>query len=279
MAKIDRVEELPEWFNLEKYQEAESFGAPEWHYELSRRSQLFNIGQRYKSNPSKIGEAETSMFKRHAEYVRQNPIGIMKFDSADLELEFMPVKSIRTFDLRMQAHRDERAKKHGLCHPSMAARWAAIGDPTYSIKSAVEVTDLPIEIDFYDSRPPSAVVKVDLSASDTKLKAAFEVWLKAARKNQKTVTTKLRKPLYARWVRYGLLPYLDLLIWAMETNIHIPDRVMSAAISRYDAGEANLRKTIAPLAADIMRDLSELETFAFLETATRTLAKLETVTD
>ncbi|MCY1297064.1 hypothetical protein D9M69_652260 [compost metagenome] len=42
---------------------------------------------------------------------------------------------------------------------------------------------------------------------------------------------------------------------------------MSAAISHYDVGEANLRKTIAPLAEGLLSDLSELRAVASLEAA------------
>ena len=84
------------------------------------------------------------------------------------------------------------------------------------------------------------------------------MWLKEVRANQQT-KAKRQKPSHTNWARYGLLPYLDLLIWAMETDTNIPDRVMSAAVSKYDAGEANLRKTLVPLAADLMASLSTLQ--------------------
>jgi len=54
---------------------------------------------------------------------------------------------------------------------------------------------------------------------------------------------------------------------------------MSAAISSYDAGEANLRKTIAPLAAELMRDLSGIQVLAGLEGAHRAPTNPETFDD
>jgi hypothetical protein len=136
---------------------------------------------------------------------------------------------------------------------------------------------LPVNIDFYEPRVPVApIIQVDLGASDSVLKDAFAIWLKTERGSRQVSATKRSKPLYDRWARYGLLPYLDLLIWAMETDTHIPDRVMSAAISCYDAGEANLRKTLAPLAASLMRDLSGLRALAAVEAATITPIDPET---
>jgi hypothetical protein len=40
---------------------------------------------------------------------------------------------------------------------------------------------------------------------------------------------------------------------------------MSAAITTYDAGEANLRKTVVPLAKDLLLDLSALQALAAME--------------
>ena len=121
---------------------------------------------------------------------------------------------------------------------------------------------------------------VDLSATDAILKEAFSSWLKSARAAEKENSATTRnKPAYDRWGRYGLLPYLDLQIWALENGTHIPDRVMSAAISHYDAGEANLRKTLAPLAAGLMQDLSALHALAAIEASRLTPAEPETFDD
>lgn len=103
-----------------------------------------------------------------------------------------------------------------------------------------------------------AAVMINLDATDGEIKQGIDMWLKEVRANQQT-KAKRQKPSHTNWARYGLLPYLDLLIWAMETDTNIPDRVMSAAVSKYDAGEANLRKTLVPLAAELMASLSTLQ--------------------
>ncbi|WP_206073443.1 DUF6387 family protein, partial [Pseudomonas viridiflava] len=69
---------------------------------------------------------------------------------------------------------------------------------------------------------------VNLAASDTEIKQAFAAWLTETRIHH-PIKGRREKP--TNWVRYGLLPYLDLLIWEMETGTDIPDRVMAAAIS------------------------------------------------
>lgn len=53
----------------------------------------------------------------------------------------------------------------------------------------------------------------------------------------------------------------------METDSHIPRHVMSSAVAGYNKGESTFSKTVPPLAANLMRDLSELQALAAVEAA------------
>ncbi|HBM09966.1 hypothetical protein CXF92_06790 [Pseudomonas sp. Choline-3u-10] len=262
MAKIDRVEDLPEWFNLDRYRECENLSATDWLAELEMRRTLFRAYQSLGAMPMWESDLVVAVHSGVADSIREMPIDPSRNEYADLHIQ--PVRNVNVADLLMQRIRDEIANKDGRGSDEMASRWAAIGDSQYPLNSAMSVAGLPVEIDFYSPYAlPAAVIQVDLNSPDSLLRDAFTAWLKEARSFRQSDSGKRQKPLYGRWARYGLLPYLDLMIWGMETHTHIPDRVMSAAISHYDAGEANLRKTIAPLAADLMRDLSGLRAVAF----------------
>ncbi|EPA0351946.1 DUF6387 family protein [Pseudomonas aeruginosa] len=106
-----------------------------------------------------------------------------------------------------------------------------------------------------------SAILVDLRATDFELKRHFSAWLKEKRKLQENRQSGKNK-LYQKWARYRLLQYLDLKIWGDENELHIPDRVMAAAITRHNQGEENIRKTVAPLAKRLMSDLSELRALA-----------------
>jgi uncharacterized protein (UPF0147 family) len=55
---------------------------------------------------------------------------------------------------------------------------------------------------------------------------------------------------------------------------------MSGAISSYDAGESNIRKTVAPLAESLMTEgLSELRALAAIEAIEKLAANPETLRD
>lgn len=282
MIKIERVEDLPEWFDLSKYAELESFKAAEWLRELSFRQQLLVSNPTYPTDNALSPTPENWSFWRkavheRAKYLRSSPVkrqditsvcivhgkkapiltsyrgGLM---SVPVSEAYSPVRHLTMHDLLFQALSDcsdaasvSDAKK----------RWDIL-DNRFGGSFSVDgkLAEKPVNIG------GASVLSIDLDASDAVIKQAFERWLKLAR-TESPLHKQPKRPAYERWHRYGLLPYLDLLIWEMETDSRIPDRVMSAAISSYDQGEDNLRKTIAPLARQLMKSLRELKELAALE--------------
>lgn len=270
MIKIDRVEDLPEWFDLEKYKPCETFGAAEWLHELGRRAELIRFHPDYMGSFEEQGdvlhELISELWRASTEVnswpLRQSPVDLQ--GSAIAEPALMPVRAVLTMDLLMQTRRDEIAKMEGKCGDEKVNRWAAIGDPRFPMREGVRVARVPIEIDDYTERtPPRPVIQVDLSATDSVLLNAFGVWLKEARARQ-PVASKRERQTYKDWARYGLLPYLDLLIWAMETSSQIPHHVMAQAVG-YRKGGDSFRKTVPKLAVEMMRSLAELEALAAIE--------------
>lgn len=109
-------------------------------------------------------------------------------------------------------------------------------------------------------------MQVDLNAPDIVVKQGFAVWLKEARAHQASAP-KGKNKMYERWAGYGLLPYLDLRIWELLTGNSINRYVMVDAVE-YVKGEASFSKTVVPLAAELMRDLSGLQALAAVEAVT-----------
>jgi hypothetical protein len=279
MPKIDRVKDLPEWFDLELYRGTESFGAAEWHAQLHHRKLLLTCNPKFpfEWEEDGTGEIDTNMERwkdimgRVAPKLRSAPLLCAAPERAQWQTGLKPVVAMTVGDLRHIVHLGTfAAARRG--EPGLADH---ITTPLH--------TDLPdaIEKRLIGHRPvfpafaPRSALLVNLSASDSVLKKSFAAWLKEERTSQPE-RGKRSRPTYDRWARYGLLPYIDLTMWAIETDSHIPDRVMSAAISHYDAGEANLRKTTAPLAVALMRNLSELQALSAVETETLPLSVPET---
>lgn len=104
-------------------------------------------------------------------------------------------------------------------------------------------------------RESETAVMINLDLPDSILIDSFRQWLKSARFDTKTTAAakRYRKPDFDSWVRLGILPFLDLTIWAIETGVSIPNRVMADAIFHPgEGGEEVVRKTTEPTALKLV---------------------------
>lgn len=270
MAKIDRVEDLPEWFSLEYYRGTESFGAIEWYEQIAQRRGLMTLLGYRSDEPSRARKA-AAIFARFAEKIRGVAIREAKipgfFGEAGLYHNLATgFRSVESLTLNHLLGHARFSKGGNLTEP--IDWWASSLDQPGNDKAMSKPLFLA---DFLSiDRERFAAVRIDLDAPDAIILESFTLQLAEMRalKGQ-PYEKKFYRPNFQRWARYGILPYIDLLIWAKETESHIPDRVMSAAISVYDAGESNIRKTIAPLAESLIADASELRALAEIEAAKR----------
>ena len=269
MTKVDRVEDLPEWFSLENYQGCESFKAADWYAILYTRKCLFDWPESKEYVVHGITYLELVSTTRsplnRALLARGCGITIPAPGATGehtVSQELHPVRPVLGMDLHRQAFLDGLKLKDA-CNSEKATRWEKIagGKDHFALNVFNESLRLAIELDSYTDQPPTPILQVDLSASDKDLRHSFAAWLKTARAGQSVRS----RPIYSQWVKYGLLPYLDLLVWETETGNNIPDRVMSEAIGNSIRGEDNLRKTTKPLAKKLMRDLSGLRSLAAVE--------------
>jgi len=116
----------------------------------------------------------------------------------------------------------------------------------------------------------SALLSINLRLPDKELVEQFKAALPALRKEcgATTYSRKWHKPDFADWARLGVLPYLDLVIWANETDTQISYPVLEGAIySTPEGSEDRVRKTTEPKALDLIteRSLAYLRAQAVLE--------------
>ena len=241
MAKIDQVEQLPHWFSLKKYEDCASFKAIDWVTNLQARALILEL----------ISDGDLSSAIAIAEPLREEPIDCFRGFSP---LPESPVKPMSFNDMIFEAWIDRipLSSKGDLWTTTLdsIAAGAVIGDASLNV---------PIGHDTNSSRP----LYVNLKATDAVLIEAFGKWLKSVRP-QSTPDSKRQKPPYQRWASYGLLPYLDLLIWSRETGNQIPMRLMASAVG-YVKGGNSFEKTVPALADKLLKDIGELEALATLE--------------
>lgn len=262
MKKVTSLKDLPSCFQLSKYGAAANFTAAQWYEQLERRSRFF------KPSEGVADDLIWALFRGKVDDLLGEPLASSRDKQGSVPVS--PVRPLTLIDLILQSWRDDVAFRGGRCSSDSVDRWKAVGDQYITLSNAARLSLAPLNVEFYtpDSRP-IPMMQVDLAATDAALKKAFEAWLKQARAATPPPEKPI-KPLYSRWVRYGLLPYLDLLIWATETGVSIPDRIYSAATALHeDMGESSFRKTVVPLAEGLMRDLSELKALAAIEESSK----------
>jgi hypothetical protein len=122
-----------------------------------------------------------------------------------------------------------------------------------------------------------AVARVELRQPTALALKNFEIWYSKAKATMELRTEKAPIPRIRRWTGYGLLPYLDLLIWKMETGARITDEVMALAVhfGGHRTG-GNLRSTTVIRAKELMNNgLGNLLDLAVTEAAARKPINLE----
>lgn len=295
MSKIDRVQDLPSWFKLEKYEATQSFGAVDWYEQLAFRQALELFDEPYHRDAVRMASAalrvaplriprRTALPPRFLICAKEvlatssrRAIGPTTFMDLGTNLEEMTNYTV------FQAGRTEQDESvtdqvdgwrqlyHNIGHDLNVLNACESSEPLNEGKylkvmqqhsaTAPEgyFFDQPSEPMVVDSQTTRVLLTVDLAASDTILKKGFAAWLAGVRSAAEPEIVPKRRATFDRWSGYGILPYIDLWMWAKEFDIHIPDRVMAGAISRdHYVGEENLRKTIAPIAQNLLSDLSGL---------------------
>ncbi|QLF92293.1 hypothetical protein HW090_03380 [Pseudomonas sp. ABC1] len=274
MVKINQVDDLPTWYDLEKYGDCESFDGAEWLYQLDRRVDILRMHPDFNEGCNTRDEVERDIvldvwkesMKEMMESVRQEPMSFQGFNRTDSCFRpSLSVSRVTRRDFKIQACMDEIARRKGEKIPERSDWWRVVrGD-----KELRPDEDLPanplFEFDYHMNGHSSIpVLKVDLCATDSVLIASFERWLKEERARRPSHACKREKPSYRDWKRYGLLPYMDLLTWSKENDYQVPHHIMAQAVG-YKKGGDSFRKTVPKLASDLIKSLSELEALVALE--------------
>lgn len=104
------------------------------------------------------------------------------------------------------------------------------------------------------------IAKIDLHNSDQKLIADFTSWLKTTRlqTNVEAPRKKFTPDDFAAWASGGILPYLDLTLWATANGVEITQQLLGTTIfpDEYNVNLAErIRKSTRPLAKLMTREV------------------------
>lgn len=275
MAKIDEVKDLPKWFKLGKYQGVKSFGgAAEWVECLRIRKHIYDFFMAFDGQPWATDDIPMLQYmldvmadaKAELAALRKTPLTI-PHDShwASIASDYLPaahkspVRDLTFPDLVNQYRMDCQDVENGDCAEIQVHRWSLIQTSAQKVMPK-ELVDTPIGELLGVSKP----LIIDMTATNSVLETAFSAWLKEKRNQHPTMESKRELPAYKKWPGYGLLAYLDLHIWEMETGNQITHGVMARAVG-YCKGGDSFQKTTPKLAGKLMQSLAELEALAAIE--------------
>lgn len=262
--RIKTVSELPKWFRLVKYENAKNLDTLGWLEQLEVRKELI-------INYSDQISDKTSLVYEMLKVCHENPIINISVNS-DLSWLFLgddicelKQKNV-SYNLGVQSMTIRqlfmhKAKINPTRYEYMLKWWDQITDFFQQRKKIKYQFRKWIDKPLHDSSIPTLmnteVVCVNLSLPDYVLIDHFKQFLVNCRSQRKDIysTKPYRQPDFNEWIRFGVLPYLDLKIWEIGEKVTIPNRVMADAIFLHgECGEETVRKTIKPLVESILTE-------------------------
>lgn len=293
---IRNVCELPSWFDRNNYAAATELDAAGWYVQLKLRQDAlcyldFDESRVYPNTPFAIEAMRKDYahgFRCVTDLLRLSPIAPPTAISTQPLFEgfFGPTYSaaVRTMtvgDLRVAERKLSVGRKQysinwidGIDDAFLGRKRVVFGRKNWINRPLHESSkcDLPADLnEIREQRSPwgDTPVVVNLSMPDAMLIEQFRDWLDEIRKTMSSQAGKRRyqRPDFESWIRFGVLPFLDLTIWAKENGLSIPNRVMADAIFEPWMGDSEaVRKTAAPLAMSLLKgsDIGRASTLEIL---------------
>jgi len=264
--RIKYISELPEWFELKKYEFTKNLDALGWYEQLYVRGTfLYHARDMQKNN-----EAFPEDFKQAMQASRENLHTIIENDPRLANYCTMapgcPLQSLKQNNIRglgLDAIKSVTMRDYiGFKFYLRPERIQYIEDWFNLPNSKKEIYakdtswfNEPICNSFIPMYGNALdTINVNLRLPDSFLIESFKEHLAARRKAVQVFSTKhFRESDYNNWVNMGVIPYLDLIIWGIEHQIKVPNRIIADALyPDGEKGEETIRKTTSQLAETLL---------------------------
>jgi hypothetical protein len=239
------VSDLPKWFDIDKYKKASTLDSAGWQKQLSIRLDCFGLTeppvQDGPSRPADLAPAG-GRFAQALSAIRENPIVDVASSQLLQAFFFQTVVTETTTTRRPPEHRLVKT----MTVRQLRGLHASVDPSIWGIKPVPTVTT--------DKSELKAVI-VNLVASDSVLKKGFAQWLKEVRAHEGSPKNVVRdhSANFRDWCDLGVLPYLDLTIWARQIQKTIPRPLFAKALFPDGKGDADtIKKRTEPIALGFM---------------------------
>ena len=273
---IKSYKDLPDWYDLQKYEEASNLDSVGWYEQLLQRWAHNYYLRHYKE------ENETfSILYDSLKDLRKNAINSLTDEALIIIMDggrllgmknfkdsyskrsssISSITPLRLYQLELKLPDKKQLRKYmdyffGNNTDSKSFDQIKINDMNLSDFIHTPILETYNEqCGLLGSRNECDFIEVDLSLSNTILKQQFSNYLE--NKRNKRIKTNFAKNLkrydLSKLIEYAVLPYIDLSTWATENNCCIPNRVMADAIFPLgEKGEEVVRKTTKKIADEVM---------------------------
>jgi len=295
LREIKRLDDLPKEFCLKKYEDACRFDLSGWAAALSSRFDYWVSCRYLKSDYDKLKAKKCSdekcchcndniqyhefeTLKKHWLKQMDSPLSINIHEAVSED----SICSVRDMTLRDFSYQSsffaKPSRSKCLCLVNALLADDDLDENSFYESSFVEnenqillgtsIRDLYKEegiifgTDFF--------VSVDIAATDEKLMADFQAWLKSKRiiENLPAKKKKFTDKDFNEWTEKAILPFIDLTIWALFNDVNITQALMGECLfPEYDIDATErIRKTVSPKAKEIMTESFIYSLFAQIRT-------------
>ena len=285
---IKHIRQLPAWFKLEKYDAAKTLDATGWYEQLMVRSNSKICFERDLNDGSEPSQQDLKALDllRATPIINVNSDSLIKILFGDGVLEELktgdPLYSLGVHMTSVREHyrteEDIENEKRTYARKFFAQFWGEnwlTKDLEYKCKDWI---DQPID-NIRSSSDFNVNITIDMGLPDKVLIEQFRQLLKVLREPLQevgfTIDNRLR-PDFEGWAKFGVLPFLDLTLWAKIESVQIPSRVMADAIfPAGEGGEEVIRKTTKKIAEEVLSKghLNKLAALAAYEIVERNTDK------
>ena len=280
--------QIPKWFKLSKYDDTSKMTLATWLDNLYWRYDLLSMSDERlvamrKEIDSHFETLETMAFE-NMRYAR----GEITY-SGELRFDALETGTVNSLRVSYVAHCvADAATGYGELGPRLAKLAEKLNEAELNPVQEDEIIDgetqqlLDLPMDTFDREETHSVdrssldpqlvvalenlggpmsdnvlhVQVDLSAPDKLIVEDFRTWLKVARREYSIESKNFfTESMRDDWSEYGVLPFLDLSLWARANGLEITDAIMGEALfsSRDDVDIVErMRKVVRPKASWLM---------------------------
>lgn len=249
MAKIHKIGDLAPWFNPDHYLSAKTLNAAEMHRQLHQKERMLFVLKTSKDKNHVQAEAYAERFSEMVKHVRGVDVKhalIPGFYGLAGYEQYLANEKRGVAFMTMRDLYDHARNTPGYEHQPEKLFADSFKRLSENLPMSMH-DDPPLILNGWQENGHERYVPLllDKIIPDVQLKAGFAVRLPeiraATKHDQKEI--QFYSPSLESLARYGVLQYLDLWIWQLETGIKIPHGLMLLAIGRNCTND-RLRTTI-----------------------------------